>query len=115
MKPSAAAVLQPITEKVFTAQVIGQAKMLGYAAYHTWLSARSAPGFPDLVLIRPVSPRGTRAGRVVFAELKNEKGTLRPHQEAWLEILRQAGAEVYVWRPADFQELVLILSADHRP
>lgn len=52
------------------------------------------PGFPDLVLVRPP--------RLVFAELKAERGRLTAEQEHWLDVLRQAGAEVYVWKPKNW-------------
>ena len=47
-------------------------------------------GFPDEVLVR--------AGGLVFAELKSEKGKLSDEQRAWPEALRAvAGVEVYEW------------------
>mgnify|MGYP000098728519 CR=1 FL=1 len=91
-----------LTEKAFAQQVVDLARLLGWRVYRTWLSVRSPAGFPDLVLVRPP--------RLIFAELKSEKGRLTPAQEAWLELLRQVpGAEVYVWRPADLEEIAAVL------
>jgi hypothetical protein len=53
----------------------------------------TSPGFPDLVM--------AGHGRLVFAELKSHRGRIRPDQQRWINALAEAGAEVYVWRPAD--------------
>lgn len=56
------------------------------------------PGFPDLVL--------ARGGRVIFAELKAQRGTVRPEQQEWLDTLRACpGVEVVVWRPSDWESV----------
>ncbi len=60
--------------------------------YHTHDSRRSPAGFPDCVF-------AWRSGRVVYAELKSEKGRLTPDQRRWLDYLALSGAPVYVWRP----------------
>lgn len=91
-----------ITEKQFQQQVIDLARLCGFRVYHTWLSIRSAAGFPDLVLARPP--------RLIFAELKSDRGALTPAQHDWLTALRCcAGVEVYVWRPADWEQIVAVL------
>jgi hypothetical protein len=47
---------------------------------------------------------------LVFAELKSERGKLKPEQEAWLEALRQVpGVEVHVWRPSDMDAIAEVL------
>jgi hypothetical protein len=51
-------------------------------------------GFPDLVL--------AGHGRVLFIELKVARRALTVEQEAWLEALRAAGQELYVWRDTDW-------------
>ena len=88
-----------ITEKQFEAQVKHLAKLFGWLYYHTWRSFHSPAGFPDCVMVRPP--------RVIFAELKTEKGQVSPHQQEWLDLLGQCpGVEVYLWRPSDFKEIV---------
>ncbi len=69
-----------ITEKAFESQVKSLAKIFGWRYYHTWRSFHSPAGFPDVVMVRPP--------RLVFAELKSEKGKTTPEQEGWLEDLR---------------------------
>lgn len=86
-----------VPEREFQAQVLQLAKLSGWFCYHTHDSRRSAAGFPDLVLVR--------APRVLFAELKSEKGQTRPEQAAWLEALRGCrSVEVALWRPRDWPE-----------
>jgi len=79
------------TEKQFMSQVIRAAKVLGWAHYHTHNSQKSEAGFPDLVL--------TRRPRVIFAELKSDRGVLTAEQRAWIDELRACGQEAYVWKP----------------
>lgn len=88
-----------ISERVWQGHVERLARTLGYRCYHTFLSARSEPGFPDLVLVRPASEG--RRGRVVFVECKTLGKNPTDHQQAWLNDLAAAGAEVYCWRPGD--------------
>ena len=82
-------------EDALQAQVEQIARSLGWLVYHTHDSRRSAAGFPDVVAVHP------RRGRIVWAELKSGKGRVSDAQHEWLDALTEAGAEVYVWRPAD--------------
>lgn len=93
--------LDDMTEKVWQAQVVEVARTLGWRCYHTFDSRRSQPGFPDLVLVRD---------RVVFLELKSEKGKVSAAQQDWLQALADAGAEACVARPSDFDELGRVLA-----
>jgi VRR-NUC domain len=83
-----------VTEKEFMASVVEMAQMLGWLVYHTYDSRRSEAGFPDIVCVR--------RDRVLFIELKTEKGRLSEEQERWLSALGLAGAEVHCWRPSDW-------------
>lgn len=87
-----------IPEKEFQQQVLDLARLLGWHCYHTWLSVKSAAGFPDLVLAHP--QRG-----VIFAELKRQDRDLTPAQAEWFGVLVAGGAEAYVWRPDDFDAI----------
>ena len=100
----AAVPLAEILERDWQRQVRQLAETLGYRrAYHTFDSRRSDTGFPDLVLCSPARRR------VVFLELKREKGKLTDTQAWWVRDLHRAGAEVYVARPRHFQALAAIL------
>lgn len=83
-------------EKDFMSAVIELAKLRRWLVYHTHDSRRSEPGFPDLVLVRD---------RVLFAELKTEKGKITRDQTNWMERLRAAGADAHIWRPQDWDEI----------
>ena len=85
-----------LTEKQWQGQIVQFAKLKGWHVYHTWMSIRSQPGFPDLVLVRD---------RVLFVEVKSETGKLTEAQQGWQDALFSARAEFYVWRPSDWDEV----------
>ncbi len=93
-----------LTEKQFQAQVIELARYCGWLLYHTYDSRRSTPGFPDLVLARD--------NRIIFAELKTEKGRISAAQKEWAEKLTKTPAEYYLWRPSDWESIEKILARD---
>ena len=117
-----------MTEKELQRRVMRLAKELGWRRFHV----KPAPmrnrkgryitpvdgeaGFPDLVLVRD--------GRLLFAELKSERGQLSAEQMAWRHQLQQVEAssgmhvenlatgfgvdcrnvQVFVWRPQDWDD-----------
>jgi len=84
--------------------VLRLARMYGWWAFHPYDSRRSTgEGLPDLTLVRD---------RVVYAELKRDRGgRLSPAQIGVHELLRAAGAEVYVWwLPRDLPEVARVLA-----
>jgi hypothetical protein len=97
-----------------------EAPPLDGLVFHPKWSIGSEPGWPDLTLIR------ARDRRLVFAELKTEKGRIHPRQAEVLELLASLAIngwhweaplaeqleergmddggtriEVYIWRPSD--------------
>ena len=95
------------SEAQWQSEVLRYARRFGYRSYHTRVSFGSAKGFPDLVLCRPP--------RLIFAELKSDKGTVKPEQQAWLDDLAAAGQEAHVWRPRDVEAVVACLASPRRP
>jgi hypothetical protein len=94
--------LPPVTEKQLQAQVLDLAHVLGWMTYHSWISIRSAPGWPDLVLLRPP--------RIIFAELKTQNGRVNVAQHQWLDALGDCpGVEVFCWRPSDLEAIAELL------
>ena len=89
-------------EKDFQKGVEDYAQLCGWAFYHTYDSRRSNAGFPDLTMVRK--------DRLIFAELKSPRGKVRPAQVEWLKMLHDVPhIEVYLWRPADWDDIEKIL------
>jgi len=93
-----------ITEKQLREQVRDLCKVFGWKFYFTWTSIHSPRGMPDLILCKPP--------RLIFAELKTEKGQLSDKQQEWLDLLDECGGNIerYVWRPGDIENIAKILS-----
>lgn len=98
-------------ETEFLGQVLELATLLGWHAAHfrpaqtargwrTPVQGDLGKGFPDLVLVR--------GARLVFAELKGDKGKVTPEQADVLAVFSYA-AETYVWRPRDFEAIASTL------
>lgn len=87
-----------MSEVDLQANVITLARFRGWRVFHPFDSRRSAPGYPDLTMVRD--------GRLVLVELKSQRGRLRAEQHVWLgelrEVARERGIEVYLWRPMDW-------------
>jgi hypothetical protein len=94
-------ILAAMSEKAWQAQVVELAQRLGYSHYHTYRSKRSPAGWPDLALVRD---------RLILAELKRETTKPSALQVEWLDRLAGAGAEVYLWRPSDLDEIAEVLA-----
>lgn len=116
------AVSQPVSEAALQAAVIELAERCGWRVAHfadsrkqlrsgRLVGDRRAAGFPDLVLVR--------GARLLFVELKTEKGKLRPAQVEWLAALGEVEDDaagrvvVCVWRPGDFDsgEIARVLTS----
>ena len=92
----------PITERDFQKTVLDMARFFGWKDYFSWSSLHSPRGFPDLVLARE------RDGvvRLVFVELKSEKGKLTEAQCEWLDLLAKVpGVEAHCFKPSDWSQI----------
>ena len=87
-------------EKDFHEQVAHLMRLEGWSVYSVPDSRRvSLAGYPDIT-----AWRGTR---LIFAELKREKGRTSPAQDEVLADLQQIPcAKVYIWKPSDFDRIV---------
>jgi len=94
--------LPATTETELREQIRDLANLFGWKFYFTWTSMHSPRGMPDLILCRQP--------RLIFAELKTEKGIVSEHQQDWLDLLGECpGIEVYLWRPSDIEEIAEVL------
>jgi hypothetical protein len=92
-----------VLERDFQKAVTDALNALGWRWYHSrpaqtskgWRTALSGDvGYPDITAVR--------RDRILFIELKAEKGRLSEEQGAWLADLGAAGAEAFCWRPSDW-------------
>lgn len=96
------------TEAEFQKLVIEYAQLRGWMVAHfrpaqTQSGRWSTPmtgqtGYPDLTM--------ARRGVVIHAELKSEKGKVRPEQQCWVNAM---GDSAVVWRPSDWPEVQEVL------
>ena len=99
---TASRVAGELTERQWQQRVVDLAQLRGWRHFHAYSSRRSPAGWPDLALVR--------TGRLVLAELKTERGRVRPEQHVWLEQLATvAGVEVHLWRPSDWPQVQQVL------
>lgn len=106
-----------MSETAFQSEVIDLAKWLKYTyIYHEYDSRKvSARGFPDLVFLRAYDPeKPLMPARVIYAELKKEKGVTSNEQIVWLTTFSALGHECYLWRPRHWNDIVRILSSPER-
>lgn len=109
--------LYAITERQFQRSVTSLAKAAGWSYWHVSDARRagkggitgdaSVAGLTDLVMAHPT--RG-----FVFAELKRQDGRVRDSQRKALATLAPAAlasrnVRVHVWRPADYDDIVVPL------
>ena len=110
------------TERDFQRSVMELAELSGWESLHVrtsmqqgrYLTATTgtmAKGWPDLVLVH------RSRQRLIFAELKADKGRLRPDQSRVLSLLWQlvegptrGWAEVHVWHPKDWPTIEATLT-----
>jgi hypothetical protein len=68
-------------------------RVLGLWHFHVQHSRGMTPGWPDSVIV---------GERIIYRELKSERGRLSPEQRATGDALTAAGADWKVWRPRDW-------------
>lgn len=85
-----------LTERDLQRHVRKFAEDMGWRVAVTWSSIHSPKGWPDLTCCR--------AGKLVFIELKTEKGKITPEQREWLNDLNDVPGVIFsnVVRPSDW-------------
>jgi hypothetical protein len=96
-----------MTEGIWQRQVLELAQLGQWVATRQLHSRGTLADWTDLVLLRPPE--------ALFVELKPDRGILRPEQRERLAQLAAYGMEVYVWRPADLDDVVCRLTGHPRP
>ena len=104
-----------ISEAELQRTVVQLARARGWLVCHMTDPQRSEPGVPDLLMVRPP--------RVVFMELKRQKGRLDrrtrhdrkgrvlPNQEDWkLALETCGGVEYYLFRPSDWDTIAGVIA-----
>jgi hypothetical protein len=69
-------------------------RALGLVHFHVQHSHGMTKGWPDSVILGN--------GKMIYRELKSERGQLSPEQRAVGAMLKAAGADWKVWRPGDW-------------
>jgi len=107
--------IRRISEKDFQQNILDLAKIFHWRrahfraamTKHGWRTPVQADGkgFPDLVLVKPP--------RLIIAEVKRQSTSPNEFQREWLDDFAGVpGVEVYVWKPADWDEVVATISRD---
>ena len=102
-----------LLEKDFQRQIIDLAHLYGWRIAHFRPALRQSGGYstpvgadgagwPDLTLVK--------GEKLIFAEIKSDAGKTSPNQDIWLLALKLTGAEVYVWKPENWDLIQDILT-----
>jgi hypothetical protein len=99
-----------ISERDFKNGLVLFARNCGWLVHHdlpsqrangSWATATQGDsGYPDLVLAHPGNPNTNYPARIIYAELKTERGIVTAAQQTWLDTLNAAGQVAYIWRPS---------------
>jgi len=93
-----------ISEEAFQTLIVDLARRFGWLTWHDNDSRRNDPGIPDLLMLRE---------RLIWRELKTQRGRLSAEQAAWGERLLRGGQDWAIWRPSDWEtEIVPTLTKE---
>ena len=88
-----------LTEAAFQTRITDFCERVRLKWFHDNDPLRNNPGWLDLTIGGP--------GGVLFRELKTDTGRLTTDQKDWLHLLQAAGYDAGVWRPRDWEHVVL--------
>ena len=94
-------------ERYFLNEVVKYFTKRGWKAHHhdtnnprnAWIIG---PGFPDLVLAKRFKRKGKIIVKIIWAELKTERGYPNKDQIIWMDLLPKGST--FLWRPSDHKE-----------
>ena len=97
-----------VREGAFQSMVIDLAVWLGWPrdlVFHPRVMWSSRRGYPDLTLVNPTQRR------LLWLELKAARTKITPAQQYWVQAIREAGGEAYIWRDGETttDEMVAVL------
>lgn len=104
---------QGYSEEAFQKCIVTQAQSYGWIVFlspdkykkvaiatGTFHRARTGDkGFPDLVLLHE------QTGKILYREVKTNKGTLEPDQKRWRDALLRGGHDWGLWRPRNYPDI----------
>lgn len=105
-----------LTEAEFQEMCVARARARGWLVHHDRRQDKGIggdPGFPDLVL--------AKNGRIIFAELKSQRGRITQEQSHWIHHLNPEWdfpdkyhdeVHVHIWRPADWPAIQQIIDQE---
>jgi hypothetical protein len=104
-----------MTESEYKRRIVAAALQYGWEWMHVRPARTNRPGvwktptdgtlgagWPDLIL--------ARGSRLVAVEVKTDDGVVSTEQHRVLSVLEIAGVETHVWRPRDWETVVMMLS-----
>ncbi len=101
------AILATMSERDFQRHVVGTLRDCSYAVWVVPDMRKTRAGLPDIVALGPVA--GPRSGplRLLFWELKSQRGRVRPEQRNVIEYLQMVAGDIdaRIVRPADWVAL----------
>lgn len=92
---------QVLDEANFMRRVVFAARSLDWLVHNTFQLKHAETGYPHLTMVREK--------RLIFAKFKLTTERPDDQQLLWLARLEQTGAEVYIWRPDQYTDILRIL------
>lgn len=104
--PPATPALAAVTEASWQRTVTDALRVHGWNVFADRVAWRSDAGYPDLTAVN------VKQKRVIWVELKTEKGKLSEKQQHWRDLLIEAGQEHFVWRPSDWDAAQRVMQGE---
>ena len=101
-------------EKFFLIKTVALFERNGWKCHHhDTLDIRKAwligPGFPDLVMVKKVRRKGKTLTKIIWVELKTERGYPSKQQREWLDLLPKSNT--FLFRPHNWRAMKQLAEA----